>query len=157
MIILFSDTVAEFTITKPAICDPKRRTKVNAEVKTFGQTHATNYIYGFLLIIEFGAFDEKFEGLIGNNILNEINCIILKENWKAPHAETPSFDCKEEEYYDKIHNGRNYEILNCQTKQINDVNKLNNFEEKNQLLKMQRKYNYVFYNENDKLDVHKRH
>lgn len=100
------DTGAEFSLIKPGVCNPKWKTKISAEIKAFGKIFKSNYIYKFPLFKEFGSFNpskdcefleldfhDRFHGIIGNNILDEINCKIDYSNRElvTPNAKVPFF------------------------------------------------------------------
>lgn len=102
------------------------------------------------------AFNEKFDGLIGNNILRDLNCIIDLPNRQliTNNAVLTIFLSKEEENYDNLSYKESY-FFNCEVERSNVIshiqtNHLEEFE-KQKLIKIIKKHKHVFYDKNDNL------
>lgn len=164
------DTGAETSIINPNLCNPKW--KVDSELKffkTLGHYLTSNIRYKIPL---FSIFEEEnyyvdfmeypfhstFDGLIGNNILNPLDCIIDYSNRtiKTKHANIPFFmNIEEENYYNNSFKDNPIEVFFKETDSINLLDYIKtshmNYEEKLAMSKIILSHKKIFYKDGDHL------
>lgn len=164
------DTGAEFSIINPNLCNPKWKTITPPEeLKTLKHTVSSNIKCKFPLFpifkednlyVEFLELDfhNKFDGLIGNNILVQLNATIDYKNRviETRNSVIPFFLNKEEEEYCSNSYKDNY--IELFANEVNNFNVLDhvemshlNYEEKTLVKKVILNNKSVFYKENDDL------
>ena len=102
------------------------------------------------------SFNENFDGLIGNNILRDLNCIIDLPNRQliTSNAVITIFLSAEEEIYDEISYKEGY-FFNCEIDKYNNISHIRTDHlkeyEREKLIKIIRKFKHVFYDKEDNL------
>lgn len=161
------DTGAEFSIINPNICHPNFKQNVNVVARALGTKISITKLCKFPLFKEFNLsnyfcefleypFNENFDGLLGNNILQDLCCIIDLPNRQliTSNAVVTIFLNKEEEVYDDIAYKEGF-VFNCEIERANILSHIrtNHLEEyeREKLLKIIRKFKQVFYDKDDSL------
>lgn len=163
------DTGAEFSLINEGICNPKWKTSIEAIVTSMAIEYKVRTLCTIPSFKEFREenctfqflecnFNKNFDGLLGNNILNKLNCKIDYSNrtLRTNNAVVHFFMNKEEELYmNRSYKGNIIEIFTNSVKDNNVCESINtdhlNDVDQNKLITILRKYKIVFYNENDNL------
>lgn len=163
------DTGAELSLISPGICNPKWKTEVNISLVAFHKIVSVKSKCTFPIFKEFKLqnynveflecnFNEKYDGLIGSNILKDLGVIINYNNRTISTKTTVLklyLDSEEERYLSECPNEEPADIFTVAIipNKILDFIKLDhlNTEEKSKLKEIVIKFKNVFYKENDDL------
>lgn len=162
------DTGATSSIVNPGICNPKWQIPIKKpiEIKTIDNMIKISKINRIPLFKEFNRigetaefieydFHSEFDGLIGNNILKPLNCILNYKDRKLEmeKAQIKIFFQKSEEDYEEFINYYKEEIYLNYNNNISDQVRLQhlNVEEKSAISSLIKEFKNVFYQENTDL------
>lgn len=109
------DSGAEFSILDVGLCSPRWKTEISLKARALGRTFSMRHLCKFPLFKEFRVenyycefleceLNNGYDGLIGNNILRDLNSIIDYSHRQLITANTtlPLFMSKDEEIYHNI-------------------------------------------------------
>lgn len=164
------DTGAEFSVINENLCDPKWKHDTNVSLRAMGKEFKVKKLCKFPIFKEFECenyfcefleynFNDKFDGLIGNNILSDFNCVIDYENRQMTVKNAVIFiylNKEEEDYRNKCNTENVVEILNneiCRNScSISDLEMPHlNTADRNRLISTLKGHNKTFYQGNENL------
>ena len=164
------DTGAEFSVINDNLCGSQWKHDVNVSLRAMGRKFQVTKLCKFPIFREFKCenyfcefleynFNDTFDGLIGNNILSDLNCIIDYKNRQmtANNAVIPIYlNREEEDYRRKCFTENIVEVLNNEISfGDTDLSDLEitylNATDRHTLMSILKRHNKTFYREDENL------